>query len=167
MEVFETDEGYVAVISLRLQRPLSKIPGDLFNDVRVALFNSSSIVSSRHAAIAAYRALRAFREGKNITKSLRAEIAVCLSGERQIKRALEFVDPIGSNRLVLIAVSRRSIDWKGLSSKICKKLGAEEIGEFGRPEFLLKEMGLEEVTSCSGKAELIILEKAALVELER
>ncbi len=167
MDVFRTAEGYIAVMALKLSEPLNEIPENLFEGLKVVLTRSSSVASSRHAAIAAYRALRAFKEGKNITRNLESEVAVCLTGERQIHKALKRTNPIGADKVVSIVVSAQPMEWNKLSAKVCETLKAAEIDEFGPLQELAKDFGVENILSCSERLELIIVEKSALVELER
>jgi tRNA threonylcarbamoyladenosine modification (KEOPS) complex Cgi121 subunit len=167
MEVFETPEGFIAIIPLRLPQPLREIPSDIIEGTKILLFNSSTVISPRHAAIATYRALRAFKEGRNISRNLESEIAICLTGERQIHKAIRYTEPIGSDSLVSILISNEPMDWSEISTKICEALGAVESNEFGSMEKLAENLGVGTLSSCSERLELIILEKAALVELER
>ncbi len=167
MDVFRTSEGHIAVMALRLSKPLEELPENILDEVKLIITRSSTVVSSKHAAIAAYRALRAFREGKNITRNLESEIAVCLTGERQIHKALAQVNPVGSEKVVSILVSAQQMEWDKLSAKICETLRAVQINEFGSIQDIIKDFGLENFSSCSERKELIILEKSALVELER
>ncbi len=165
--MFQTPEGYIAVMSLKLSKPFNEIPENLFEGIKLVVIKSSSVASSRHAAIAAYRALRAFKEGDNITRSLRSEVAVCLTGERQIHKALKRTNPIGADKVVFIVVSAQPMEWNKLSAKVCETLKAAEINEFGPLQELAKDFGVENLSSCSERLELIIVEKSALVELER
>jgi len=165
--VFETSEGYIAVMSLKLTEPLKEIPEKFVEDIKTVFIKSSSVASYRHAAIATYRALRAFKEGKNITRNLRSEIAVCLTGERQIHKALGFTNPIGTDNVVFIAISAKPLDWNKLAVRVCDALRAVQTNEFGSMKSLARKLGVENLSSCSRRLELIILEKAALVELER
>ncbi|HIE23533.1 MAG TPA: hypothetical protein EYP68_04820 [Candidatus Korarchaeota archaeon] len=167
MEVFETSEGFIAVVSLRLPQPLREIPGDIVEGTKILLFNSSTVISPRHAAIATYRALRAFKEGRNISRNLETEIAICLTGERQIHKAIRYTKPIGSDSLVSILITNQPMDWREISTKICEVLGAVESDKYGSMEKLAENLGVRKLSSCSGRLEPIILEKAALVELER
>ena len=167
VDVFQTPEGYIAVMSLKLSKPLNEVPKNLLDGFKVVLIKSASVASSRHAAIAAYRALRAFREEKNITRNLESEVAVCLTGERQIHKALKRTNPIGTDRVISIVISAQPKDWNVISTKVCERLKATEINEFGSLKELVKEFGVENLLSCSERLELIILEKSALVELER
>ncbi|RLG42134.1 MAG: hypothetical protein DRO05_02060 [Thermoproteota archaeon] len=165
--MFRTSEGYIAVLPLRLSMPLTEMPKNLVEGGRVVFTRLSAVISSRHAAIATYRALRAFKEGKNLARNLELEVAVCLTGERQIHRALAQTDPIGADRLVSIIISPHPLDWEGVARRICEVLGAVQTSDFCSAEDLARKFGVHDFSSCSGRLEFLILEKAALVELER
>ncbi len=169
MDLFETPYGLVAILPLRLSQPLREIPKNIVRGmkIKIILINSLAVISPRHAAISTYRALRAFKEGKNISRSLESEVSICLTGERQIHKSLRYTDPIGSENLVSILISNQPLNWNEISAKIYEALNAVESGEFGSIEILAEKLGLKTLSSCSGRLELIILEKAALVELER
>lgn len=167
--IFNEFDMNIAVFYLELEKGPSRkvrIPGET-ESTEVVLFNRSVIWSPRHAAIAAYRAKRAFLKGINISKSMRGEVASCLLGERQVSRAMELADPSGSDNLVAIVVSDPKPDWYQIENHICERLDAKSVSASRGSESLLRLLSLEQTSCCSDRIELLILEKAALLELDR
>jgi len=68
---------------------LIKILDFLRGQFRIQLINADSIISWRHVASAALKALRSFKYGRNIAHSIEMELLLYCSGKRQIKDALK------------------------------------------------------------------------------
>ena len=87
-------------------------------DVEIQLFDADLVASWQHLYFAALNTLSAFRNGRNLSKSLAVESALYASSQRQIKKALDFigVKPETVNVAVLMfGPDERSVEV-GLSS---------------------------------------------------
>ncbi|MCC6017420.1 MAG: hypothetical protein LM601_00020 [Candidatus Verstraetearchaeota archaeon] len=105
MEVRQVDGGFIinfssgfqydyfGVFGISLSSPVSRdrligVLESLRGIFRIQFLNADSIVSWRHVASAALKALRSFKCGRNISHSIEMELLLYCSGERQIKDAL-------------------------------------------------------------------------------
>jgi len=127
----------------------------------VLLVRWESVASWRHAALAAQRAVRAFRSSKRLGKTLATEFAVCLAGIRQVSEALRILKPVG-RRCTVVGLLR---DLDILKERL------EEIGavrtDYPDPEETISLLGYSGRCSCSGRGEALAMEASARVELER
>lgn len=170
MHTFAEPGAHIGVFFLRLEKELpsdAHIPDFRIDSVKLALVNGRAVASPRHAAVAAYRAMRALREGKGLARTVEVEVVASLVGERQISRALKLVDPRGCDEVVAIVVSESEVDWNRAGERLCSRMGAELMTSFGSAEEALRLMGMVNTRSCSGNLEALVLEKSALLELER
>lgn len=70
----------------------------------IQAMDASMIVSGRHAAFAAEKAMAAFAEGRNVAKDPGIEILRYASGQRQIERALMLGISNTTERAVLVVI---------------------------------------------------------------
>ena len=73
-------------------------------DVVIQAIDADLLAGRRHAVFAAEKAIRAFEEGKNISKNLGIETLLYIAGTRQIERALRFGIKRGENKVALIVI---------------------------------------------------------------
>jgi tRNA threonylcarbamoyladenosine modification (KEOPS) complex Cgi121 subunit len=64
---------------------------ELPTNVEVQLFDADLVASWEHLYFAALNALTAFRNKRNLSKSLAVEAALYASSQRQIRKALDFI----------------------------------------------------------------------------
>jgi tRNA threonylcarbamoyladenosine modification (KEOPS) complex Cgi121 subunit len=95
-------------------------------DVEVQLFDADLIATWEHLYFAALNAQMAFKNKRNISKSLAVETALYASSQRQIKKGLDFigVKPESVNVAVLVLGVNADLEQAGLSA-IARRLGAE------------------------------------------
>jgi KEOPS complex subunit Cgi121 len=128
----------------------------------VQALDAEKVVSEKHAIFAAKKALRAFREGRNVAKDLGVEILRYASGERQINRALFMGISKATERVALIAVSNN-----GLTPDLSNLIDVDELGCNWKPSTVIDAFNIsEEEIFAVGEARIpdIVLERVALVD---
>ena len=98
---------------------------DLPGGVEVQLFDAALVATWEHLYFAALNALMAFKNKRNVSKSLAVEMAVYASAQRQIKRAIDFIGlkpDSGNIAVVVLGADVASVE-AGLSV-VAKRLGA-------------------------------------------
>jgi len=125
----------------------------------IQAMDASMVVSERHAAFAAEKAVRAFAERRNVAKDLGLEILRYASGQRQIDRALSMGVSEASRRVALIVMENGTplevsdiIDlddagprWSRAAVKEAFEIGDAEIeaaGEERIPDLVLERVAL-------------------------
>ncbi len=131
--------------------------------VTVQLFDADAVYNQRHLETAILHAERAFQEGRNAAKSLGAEILLYAAGERQVQRAIEAAGiRVGSKRTVILGIGYRC--------------GAAIWELLDRLHWSKDPRGLQEnvaalqrhgIVGLNGKSELAVLERVALVDLQK
>ncbi len=82
-KLFRSECGYIMVMGVSLNKPVRELHG-FIDRSKVGFIPTSMISSVRHIIMAAHRACRAFKEGKNIADAFVYELAICLTGSREI-----------------------------------------------------------------------------------
>ncbi len=75
-----------------------------------AFLNADYIADLAHAELAARKAIRAWREGRNVAKTLSVEIMLYAAATRQINRAMAVGLRQGRNRVVVVVLNCNSIN---------------------------------------------------------
>ncbi len=90
---------------------------DKTHNVAVQFFNAKLVAGWRHLYFAALNALKAFKNGTNISKNLAVECLLYASARRQIKVALDLVgiEPGSSQIAVLIVADKKSLAASSLA----------------------------------------------------
>jgi tRNA threonylcarbamoyladenosine modification (KEOPS) complex Cgi121 subunit len=106
---------------------LDSIRAKLQANVEVQVFDADTVASWRHLYFAALNALAAFKNGRNLSKSLAVETVLYASAQRQIKRAMERagVKKTPSN-VALIVVSENAETAKAALTKVSELLGSPD-----------------------------------------
>ncbi len=144
-------------VSMDLLQDLCSDPAEEF----ALMVRWEAVASWRHAALAARRALRAFRSGRGLGRTLATEFAACLAGIRQLSQALRLLSPSGG-RCTAVCLLR---DLDPLEERL-RSLGAVRIG-YPSPTEVLSLLGYSGRAGCSGSGEALAMEASARVELER
>jgi KEOPS complex subunit Cgi121 len=84
------------------------------HQTHVICFNADRIAGRVHAAAAVSLALRAFREGENISNSLEMESLLFAAGSRQCSIAASFGIHEGDNRVYICCFPEREEIWTAL-----------------------------------------------------
>jgi KEOPS complex subunit Cgi121 len=80
--------------------------------VAVQFFRAETIAGTHHLHFALMNALRSFELGRNISKSLKVEVLLYASGQRQISRAIEMLglrDDSSKIAIMLISFSEKKV----------------------------------------------------------
>lgn len=167
VDVVRIDENrsvLVAPLELREGEPskLERLALEAGAELAVAV-NWRVVASARHAAMAARRALRSFEAGAAIGKTLRTEFLVCLTGTRQVSRAINLARPKG-DRCTLVCVVRDP-------SRVLERLHSLKAVRVDYPDALdvLESLGAGSIAggTCTGSLEALVMEASARVELDR
>ncbi len=130
----------------------------------ILALEAEKVVSEKHAAFAAKKALRAIFENRNVAKNVSVEILRYASGQRQIERALSMGISKTTTRVALIVVENGTtpelsdaidLDDKGPSWN-CKAV--REAFEIGDDE--IEAVGYDRIPD-------LVLERVALVDAYR
>ena len=128
-----------------------------------AAVNWRVVASARHAAMAVRRTLRSFEAGAAIGKTLRTEFLVCLTGTRQVSRAINLARPEG-DRCTLVCVVRDP-------RRVLERIHSLKAVRVGYPDELdvLESLGAGSIAggTCTGSLEALVMEASARVELDR
>ncbi len=141
---------------------LERLALDAGAELAVAV-NWRLVASARHAAMAVRRALRSFGAGSAIGKTPRTEFLVCLTGTRQVSRAISLARPEG-DRCTLVCVSQ---DPRGVLERVYSaraiRMDYPDAGE------VLEALGAGSISggTCTGSLEALAMEASARVELDR
>jgi tRNA threonylcarbamoyladenosine modification (KEOPS) complex Cgi121 subunit len=105
---------------------VKRICGELPANVEVQLFDADLIATWEHLYFAALNAYMAFKNKRNMSKSLAVEAALYASSQRQIKKALDFigVKPDSVNVAVLVFGENEGSVQEGVST-ITSRLGSK------------------------------------------
>jgi len=130
----------------------------------IQAMDASVVVSERHAAFAAEKAMRAFTERRNVAKDLGLEILRYASGQRQIERALSMGVSEASRRVALIVMENGTpleisdiIDLDGDGPRWSRE-AVKEAFEIGDAE--IEAAGEERIPD-------LVLERVALIDAYR
>ena len=98
-----------------------------YDNLEIQFVDPRKILGSNHIYFATLNALKAFKNKKNISKSLSIEILLYISGQKQIEVAIRLFGLQKKNRnLILIAVGEKKEEKKSLENKLAKK-AVEEV----------------------------------------
>ncbi len=90
------------------------------------IVDAQKILDSNHIFFATLYALKAFKNKKNISKSLSIEILLYISGQKQIEEAIRLFGLQKKSRdLILMAVGEKKGDLKRLEQNVKKSLNVE------------------------------------------
>ncbi|NYT01941.1 MAG: hypothetical protein GKC10_04195 [Methanosarcinales archaeon] len=160
-------------IHLLCGRPLIKDRMHLISAIReiqsasgsvIAALDARLVVSDRHAAFAAKKALLALAEGRNVAKDPSLEILRYASGQRQIEKALLMGPSQATERMVLVVVgdlpgeASSLVDEDGLGCTTWKKDLVMEA--FGISDDEIEAVGLDRLPD-------LVIERVALVDAYR
>lgn len=97
-----------------------------YNNLEIQFVDPRKILGSNHIYFATLNALKAFKNKKNISKSLSIEILLYISGQKQIEAAIRLFGLQKKNRnLILVAVGEKKEDLKRLEQNVKKSLNVE------------------------------------------
>ena len=151
-------QGVIGIENLR--EFLSKIPDGC------VLINSDYVVDLDVLKFAVQKALKSWKEGRNVAKTLSMEILLYVAATRQINKALKIGLKEGINRVIVVDVS-------GCIEKL-KKLGFREEEVLKVDEEKIKrvadfyEIGEEELNLVGrDKLPLLIRERIALFDITK
>jgi KEOPS complex subunit Cgi121 len=156
---------------------LESVGKDLPVGVEVQLFNADLVATWQHLYFAAINALMAFKNQRNISKSLAVETLLYASAQRQIKKALDLIGlkPVSADAAVLVIGNNADSVKAGLAT-VAKWLSAQpdesvldlssvKTGQI-RQAFDVSEVELE-ATSAKGNMEQalvdVVIERGALL----
>jgi tRNA threonylcarbamoyladenosine modification (KEOPS) complex Cgi121 subunit len=91
-------------------------------NLEVQLVDARKIFNIEHIYFAAFNALKAFKNGKNISNNLAIELLLYISGQSQIKKAIEiFGLKEGKMDVVFICIGERKKDLENFSKILQNK----------------------------------------------
>lgn len=93
--------GLVDVKPFNVDDVLAKVRG-LCGDVEVQLLSPRCLAGFDHIYFASLNALKAFKQGRNISRSLAMELVVYASAQRQIEKAIRYLGVENSEGSVVI-----------------------------------------------------------------
>jgi len=97
-----------------------------YNNLEIQFVDPRKILGSNHIYFATLNALKAFKNKKNISKSLSIEILLYISGQKQIEAAIRLFGLQKKNRnLILVAVGEKKEVLKRLEQNVKKSLNVE------------------------------------------
>ena len=97
-----------------------------YNNLEIQFVDPRKILGSNHIYFATLNALKAFKNKKNISKSLSIEILLYISGQKQIEVAIRLFGLQKKNRnLILVAVGEKKEVLKRLEQNVKKSLNVE------------------------------------------
>lgn len=82
--------GFKEVRILSVKNFLNKVRKKT-NNIPLQIFDANCIAGEKHILFATLNALNAFKQNRNISKSIEVEILIYASGQRQITKALEMI----------------------------------------------------------------------------
>ncbi len=105
---------------------LEKVRRVVSGDVEVQFFDAGLVASWQHLFFAALNALKAFRNGENISKRLAVEILLYASAQRQIRKATEVlgIKP-GLKEVAVLVVGDQADQVVGALEAIERLLGGK------------------------------------------
>lgn len=150
--IFRIGDTYILIVGLRGKAEV-KLAGNS------ALIPSSSFYSLRHLVMAAIRAIRSFRAGKNISENFAYELGICLLGIREVSKVKEILLSQATEEYAFTSYCSSMEDClRPLMSTLMLGFSLSDV----RPSY-----SLEELASCTGNVECLALERGITVELER
>lgn len=93
--------------------------------VDLQFFDADLVASQRHLYFAALNGLQAFRDGRNISKSLAVEVMLYASAQRQIQRAIERcgIKPQTAN-MATVVVGENPVEIKAAVDAVGRCVGS-------------------------------------------
>jgi tRNA threonylcarbamoyladenosine modification (KEOPS) complex Cgi121 subunit len=92
----------------------------------VQFFDAELVATWQHLYFAVLNALIAFRNGKNISKSVAMETVLYASAQRQIRKALQFIGvKRDSANVAVVIMGENPASIKELLSAVSKRVGVE------------------------------------------
>lgn len=132
------------------------------------VFNADFIFGVEHIKSAVYHAIRAFKTHTNSCKTLALEILLYASAERQLKDAFAKIGIKKGNKRIALVIVGDKIQFE--INKLTRALSIIQKQGVLRPVYSnLLKFGIKDVelkTICK-KGHELVLEKVALVELEK
>jgi len=125
------DGKFVTVSAFKA--PTSIDPSTALRDLRMAIphvevqfFDGTRVAGRQHLEIAAINALRAFKAGTNISRSLAMETLLYASAQRQIDLAINMLGVTRDSRTVgFVAFSESRDDAEALKDRIAQFMSAD------------------------------------------
>ncbi len=146
------------VMGISLNKPIRELH-DFIDRSSVGFIPVSIISSIRHLIMAAHRACRAFKERKNIADAFAYELAICLTGSREISRIRsQIIQKLGDYVLVILGSSPLACKDQLLSLLYSTAITPKNV------EFPSRSIDLP---TCSGLEDTLSMENGAMVELDR
>ncbi|MEM2280994.1 MAG: KEOPS complex subunit Cgi121 [Candidatus Bathyarchaeia archaeon] len=160
---------------------LEKVREAVGEKVEVQFFNAELVASWQHLYFAALNALKAFKNGENISKHLAVEILLYASAQRQIRKAVELLG-IKKNMedVAVLVVGEKTEEVEEVLNVISKFLGGrrdDNVLELGRDKiakirrvFEISDSEIEAVANGKSLEKTIIdlvIERMALLATER
>jgi KEOPS complex subunit Cgi121 len=103
---------------------LEEVRTELSPEVEVQVFDAALVATWQHLYFAALNALTAFKNGRNLSKSLAVEMVLYVSAQRQIKKAFELVGVKEATANVAMLVVGENADVvAGAVSAVAARLG--------------------------------------------
>jgi len=95
-------------------------------NLQVQLADATKIFNIEHIYFAAFNALKAFKNGKNISNNLAMELLLYISGQNQIKKAIEnFGLKEGKMDVAIICIGERKKDLENFSRILQREFNIE------------------------------------------
>ncbi len=111
IEEFQKAVGITGFCNVKLgdaKTFLDKVRSDLPSGVEVQVFDADLIATWQHLYFGTLNALTAFKNGRNLSKSLAVETVLYVSAQRQIKKALNLVGvKEATGNLAVLAVGEK------------------------------------------------------------
>jgi Uncharacterized conserved protein len=138
-------------------------------DATVQIFDARYIVSQKHIERAIECADRARRRNNNIARERSIEILLYAAGRRQITEALEMGVSAGFNRITVVVdggdeqKAKASVEANMLDTPADEILGSYD------PDLVQSyfDISTDEIEIVSGEIESLVLERVALLAVER
>jgi tRNA threonylcarbamoyladenosine modification (KEOPS) complex Cgi121 subunit len=94
--------------------------------VWVQFFDAELVATWQHLHFAVLNALLAFKNERNVSKSVAMEVMLYASAQRQIRRAIDFMGvKCASANVAVVIIGERPDSVKAVLSAVSKRIGAE------------------------------------------
>jgi KEOPS complex subunit Cgi121 len=141
------------------------------HSTHIVCFNADMIAGTVHAQAAIAQALRAFREGTNISNTFEMEALLYAAGSRQCNIAASFGIQEGENRAYLCCSPEREEVWSALESQFRFVQENWDILDMEKRDRLMKAyvISSEEIAAAGGDGRIVdlVLERVALLHVMR
>ena len=132
LKYIEETEKYVEITGFRnvrvcdVEEFVKAVRKETPQSICVQFFDVELVATWQHLYFAVLNALLAFKNGRNVSKSVAMEIMLYASAQRQIRKAIDLIGvKCGSANVAVVIIGERPDSVKALLSVISEAIGAE------------------------------------------